>query len=80
MVYKLNSNRGGVLEPEGIVEIKFKHKDIVKAMSRLDPIVHKWNKSLSDSDMTAEKQAATRKLIKERQDLLLPMYHQVNHE
>ena len=27
---------GGVLEPEGTVEIKFKSKDLVKTMSRLD--------------------------------------------
>lgn len=28
--------RGGVLEPAGIVEIKFRRKDLVKAMHRLD--------------------------------------------
>ncbi|XP_068249206.1 acetyl-CoA carboxylase isoform X1 [Palaemon carinicauda] len=70
-------SRGGVLEPEGTVEIKFKHKDIVKAMSRLDPTIHKLNKSLSDSDLPSDQQAATRKKIKERQDILLPIYHQV---
>lgn len=31
--------RGGVLEPEGIVEIKFKKKDLVKVMHRVDPIL-----------------------------------------
>ena len=29
-------SRGGVLEPEGTVEIKFRRKDLVKAMARLD--------------------------------------------
>lgn len=29
--------RGGVLEAEGIVEVKFKQKDILKTMHRLDP-------------------------------------------
>lgn len=28
--------RGGVLEPEGTVEIKFKKRDIIKTMKRLD--------------------------------------------
>lgn len=28
--------RGGVLEPAGTVEIKFRRKDLVKAMHRLD--------------------------------------------
>ena len=30
------SSRGGVLEPAGTVEIKFRRKDLVKAMRRLD--------------------------------------------
>lgn len=29
---------GGVLEPEGTVEIKFRKKDLVKTMRRVDPI------------------------------------------
>lgn len=31
--------RGGVLEPEGIVEIKFRLKDIIKTMHRVDPVI-----------------------------------------
>ena len=31
--------RGGVLEPEGIVEIKFRAPDLIKAMHRLDPVI-----------------------------------------
>lgn len=30
--------RGGVLEPEGTVEIKFRKKDLVKTMRRVDPV------------------------------------------
>lgn len=29
-------SRGGVLEPEGTVEIKFRRKDLVRTMERLD--------------------------------------------
>lgn len=29
-------NRGGVMEPSGTCEIKFKNKDLVKTMKRLD--------------------------------------------
>ena len=29
-------SRGGVLEPEGTVEIKYRKKDLVKTMARLD--------------------------------------------
>ena len=34
-----NTSRGGVLEPEGTVEIKFRIKDILKTMHRVDPII-----------------------------------------
>jgi hypothetical protein len=30
--------RGSVLEPEGTVEIKFRKKDLVKTMRRVDPV------------------------------------------
>ena len=30
--------RGGVLEPEGTVEIKFRHKDLVTTMARNDTV------------------------------------------
>lgn len=32
-------SRGGILEPEGTVEVKYKEKDLVKTINRLDPIV-----------------------------------------
>lgn len=36
-MYADPDGRGGVLEPEGTVEIRFRQKDLVKAMSRCDP-------------------------------------------
>lgn len=30
--------RGGILEPEGTVEIRFRRKDLVKTMRRVDPV------------------------------------------
>lgn len=32
------ASRGSVLEPEGTVEIKFRKKDLVKTMRRVDPV------------------------------------------
>lgn len=66
-----------MLEPEGTVEVKFKMKDIVKAMSRLDPTIHQLNRALTEPDLPEDQQAEIRKKIKKRQDILLPMYHQV---
>lgn len=34
-------SRGGVLEPEGIVEVKFREKDLTKTIHRIDPVVLK---------------------------------------
>ena len=36
-LYADPSARGGVLEPDGVVEIKFRQRDILKTMRRLDP-------------------------------------------
>lgn len=38
-MYADPSARGGVLEPEGIVEIKFRTPDLLAAMHRLDPVL-----------------------------------------
>lgn len=70
-------SRGGVLEPEGTVEIKFKKKDLVKAMSRLDPTIHRLNKALIEPDLSPDERSSIKKKIQERQELLMPMYHQV---
>ncbi|KAJ8967322.1 hypothetical protein NQ314_002949 [Rhamnusium bicolor] len=40
------TKKGGVLEPEGIVEIKFRKKDLVKTIHRIDPIVKELNEKL----------------------------------
>lgn len=36
-MYADSTARGGVLEPEGIVEIKFRTPDLLAAMHRIDP-------------------------------------------
>ena len=36
LFYTDKNSRGGVLEPEGTVEIKYRKKDLVKTMARLD--------------------------------------------
>lgn len=36
-----NTSRGGILEPDAIVEIKFRIKDIVKTMHRVDLVILK---------------------------------------
>ncbi|XP_031330897.1 acetyl-CoA carboxylase isoform X2 [Photinus pyralis] len=45
-MYADPESRGGVLEPEGIVEIKFREKDLVKVMHRVDPVVMAYNEQI----------------------------------
>ena len=61
--------RGGVLEPEGIVEIKFRAPDLVATMHRLDPIIQK---------LKAEGALGMDAAIKKRETELLPIYRQVS--
>ena len=60
--------RGGVLEPEGIVEIKFRTPDLIKAMHRLDAGIAKLKR---------EAQPGLDPAIKAREAALLPVYRQV---
>uniref|UniRef100_A0A672JIW7 acetyl-CoA carboxylase n=1 Tax=Salarias fasciatus TaxID=181472 RepID=A0A672JIW7_SALFA len=75
-LYADRESRGGVLEPEGTVEIKFRRKDLLKTMRRLDSVyaglVEQLGKELS------EKQCRELELkLKAREEFLQPIYHQV---
>ena len=60
--------RGGVLEPEGIVEIKFRTPDLIKAMHRLDHLILR---------LKAENGPGMEAAIRSREAALLPVYRQV---
>ncbi len=38
-MYADSGARGGVLEPEGMVEIKFRMPELRSAMARIDPVI-----------------------------------------
>jgi len=74
--------RGGVLEPTGTVEIKFREKALIEAAVRLDPVL----KLLTNEDRTLAQEgiaidAPRRQELKEKRDKrlqeLLPVYKQV---
>ncbi|KAK9790754.1 hypothetical protein WJX73_002279 [Symbiochloris irregularis] len=68
-MYADSSARGGVLEPEAIVEIKFRTPDLIKAMHRLDPELKRMMAGTGGSQDVAA--------IKQREAALLPIYRQV---
>uniref|UniRef100_A0A0A9YFN2 Acetyl-CoA carboxylase n=3 Tax=Lygus hesperus TaxID=30085 RepID=A0A0A9YFN2_LYGHE len=76
-MYADPDSRGGVLEPEGIVEIKFRAKDLLKTMHRLDPATIELQEKLKSGNLPAEEKAAVEEALKNREKFLMPLYHQV---
>ncbi|CAL7951788.1 unnamed protein product [Xylocopa violacea] len=71
-----NTSRGGILEPSGIAEIKFKLKDVLKTMHRVDPIILGLKEKLSNTN-SPEEQKEIEAQIRKREQIIQPMYHQV---
>lgn len=62
---------GGILEPEGTVEIKYRAKQLIDAMSRLDPVYADLvQRNTNGEDVSKE--------LKARQELLMPIYKQIS--
>ncbi|KAJ3217083.1 acetyl-coenzyme-A carboxylase [Dinochytrium kinnereticum] len=76
-MYAEEEARGGVLEPEGIVEIKFRKPQLLAAMDRLDSTYSDLKRRLRDTTLTAEARADLQSKIDQREKQLLPVFHQV---
>lgn len=74
-MYADPDSRGGVLEPEGTVEIRFRKKDLLKTMHRVDARCREILALLGTAE--PEKKAALEAELRKRETQLLPMYHQV---
>ncbi|KAH0516969.1 Acetyl-CoA carboxylase 2 [Microtus ochrogaster] len=75
-MYADKESRGGVLEPEGTVEIKFRKKDLVKTMRRIDPVCKKLVAQLGIAQLPDKDRKELEGQLKAREDLLFPIYHQ----
>ncbi|PKU35225.1 hypothetical protein llap_14471 [Limosa lapponica baueri] len=69
--------RGGILEPEGTVEIKFRRKDLVKTMRRVDPVYIRLAERLGTPELSPADRKELETKLKEREEFLIPIYHQV---
>lgn len=69
-------SRAGILEPEGTVEIRFRKKDLVKAMHRLDPVCKDILSQLSSTEITASQKTNLDKQLQQRENSLISVYHQ----
>ena len=76
-MYADEDARGGVLEPEGIVGIKYRKEKQLETMARLDPEYAQLKAQSLAKNITAEQASAVKAKMTEREQLLGPVYQQV---
>lgn len=76
-MYADTEARGGVLEPEGIVGIKYRRDKQIATMERLDPTYVGLKKQLENKELSAEELAAVKQKIDIREKQMLPIYAQI---
>jgi acetyl-CoA carboxylase/biotin carboxylase 1 len=69
--------RAGVLEPEGLVEIKMRRDKILALMDRLDPTYSSLKRDSNDSSKSAEERSKASEALAEREAYLQPTYKQI---
>jgi len=77
-MYADQESRGGILEPPGICEVKFRKPDQLKTMHRLDEELMALDGKLAKAG--GEESAAIKSQIVKREETLLPLYTQIAHE
>ncbi|CAJ2510273.1 Uu.00g061730.m01.CDS01 [Anthostomella pinea] len=70
--------RAGVLEPEGIIGIKYKKEKQLETMARLDPTYAALKKQASDQSLSKEQLEEVKAKMTAREKQLLPIYAQVS--
>lgn len=71
------NSRAGVLEPEGMVGIKYRREKLLSTMSRLDEKYKALKEKLNDTSLSAEEHQEISQQLAAREKQLLPIYHQV---
>jgi biotin carboxylase/acetyl-CoA carboxylase carboxyltransferase component/biotin carboxyl carrier protein len=81
-MYADSTARGGILEPEGTVDVKYRRRELLKTMHRLDPTLLKLDKELAAGSaltglMSDEEKRAIQDSIYIREAEVLPAYKNV---
>lgn len=71
-------SRAGVLEPEGIVGIKFRREKILSTMARLDPIYASLKRSVEDKELPSDQVEDLKAKLAAREKALTPIYQQIS--
>jgi len=73
--------RGGILEPPGICDVKFRKPDLIKTMHRLDSKLLQFDAELAAAEEAMVDDVASIKAqIAAREVQLMPLYVQISHE
>ncbi|CAH9078511.1 unnamed protein product [Cuscuta europaea] len=75
-MYAETTANGNVLEPQGMIEIKFRTRELVECMGRLDQQLIDLRRKLSEAT-TGDAAAKVQQQIRSREKLLLPIYTQI---
>lgn len=70
-------SRAGVLEPEGIVGLKYRREKVLSTMARLDPVYASLKRSLEDKDLPSEQVDDLKIKLAAREKALAPIYQQI---
>jgi acetyl-CoA carboxylase/biotin carboxylase 1 len=76
-MYADEDSRGGVLEPEGIVGIKYRKDRQLETMARLDPTYGALKRKLNDPSTPQDQLQDIKAQMTEREKNLLPVYSQI---
>ncbi|PGH13093.1 hypothetical protein AJ80_06465 [Polytolypa hystricis UAMH7299] len=77
-MYADEESRGGVLEPEGIVNIKYRLEKQLDTMARLDPTYGELRRTYNtNKNLSAEELSKIKAKMTEREKQLLPVYGQI---
>lgn len=76
-MYADEEARAGVLEPEGVVEIKMRRDKILKLMERMDETYASLKRDSANVNTTAEERATAATQLAARESLLMPVYKQI---
>nr|BBG67099.1 acetyl-CoA carboxylase [Gnetum ula] len=77
-MYAETTAKGGVLEPEGMIEIKFRTRELLECMHRLDKKLISLKQNLQEAKGAASADVERiQQEIKQREKQLLPFYKQV---
>ncbi|MCJ1313429.1 acetyl-coenzyme-A carboxylase [Agyrium rufum] len=77
-MYADEEARGGVLEPEGIINIKYRRDKQLETMARLDDTYRELKRKLADTSLSANEISDIKVKMVAREELLLPVYTQIS--